>query len=343
MTQTDFYEILQVPKNASELEIKRAYRKLAVKNHPDKGGNADVFKTISEAYEVLSDSEKRKQYDTYGTYDNQSIPDMNDIFQGLFSRGDFFGGMFGDTPFSRPSTIPRKEITVDVSLEEVFQGKTIKYRFYRKNYKNSSVCSECSGRGHVMKHRQIGPGMFSQNVITCSKCNGSGHQFNANDYEKEEEILSIDIPHGILSGHCIVLTGKGDTYHKRGDLVVKFIHKPHPKFTCSQQNPCDIVYEHSISLYELIHGFMFQIEYIDGSPLTFIRKTPFTTLQTPLLYRIQNKGLRHQHIIGDLLIRLSISVPSSLSDINVHSPTTMKFKETSIISLDSMEMESFCL
>ena len=134
MSKENLYDVLGVSKEASETDIKKAYRKLAIKHHPDKGGDEETFKKISEAYGILSDKDKKRQYDMFGTYDSvpmDNMPNFNDIFEGIFggrgsgSMEQMFGGMFGGMGGRPQQKGKDKTITLRVSLDEVYQGKTI--------------------------------------------------------------------------------------------------------------------------------------------------------------------------------------------------------------------------
>ena len=319
---SNLYEILGIEKDASETDIKKAYRKLAIKHHPDKGGDEETFKKISHAYGILSDSEKRKQYDMFGTYDNsmpQNMPDFNDIFENIFQgggMGQMFGGMFGN-PIEKKKKGKDKTINLSVTLEEVFLGKTIKYRLLRKKYLNGDKCKECDGNGKQVQMVQLGPGIITQNITSCSVCNGSGIQYNEKFSTVEEEIIDIPIPKGIPNGHRLAIRGKGDEYGSLppGDIIVTIEHKPHSLFETSKRNPLDIIYRKNITLYELMNGFQFTFQLLDNQDICIQSNKGIHLIDKPLCYRIPNMGFSYKNTNGDLLIYIYISIPKSVEEI----------------------------
>ena len=177
---TKFYEILGVSKEASQAEIKKAYRKLAIQHHPDKGGDEEKFKEITRAYEVLSDEEKRAQYDQFG---EEGIQDggmggghARDIFETLF------GGMGGGGGGRRPAGKRKGQDVVHalkVTLEQLYNGATRKLAINREVIDNSEAvtsCPDCDGRGVRVQVIRMGP-MIQQSQSACPKCNGEGKRF----------------------------------------------------------------------------------------------------------------------------------------------------------------------
>ena len=167
------YDILEVNPNANENEIKKAYRKLAMKHHPDKGGDPEKFKEITHAFEILSDSEKREKYDSLGSdFENQSPGiDPMDMFKNFFEPDMMFGG-FGNA--RRPHRNNVKTVELMMSLDDMYKGKTSKFRITRKircDACNLSLCSVCKGKGRMKHTVQIAPGMIQQHVRHCGACN----------------------------------------------------------------------------------------------------------------------------------------------------------------------------
>ncbi len=347
---TALYERLGLDKSASDTEIKKAYRKLAIKHHPDKGGNEEDFKSISEAYEILSNKEKRQQYDTYGTYDEQGITDFQDLFQNFFHGANpmehIFGNIFGNAEQQAQHRIPPKEIKVSVSLEEVYSGNPVHYRFFRKIYSKDAICRECNGKGKTVQHFQFAPGMISQNIIPCAICRGVGYHFSdATIFQKKEEILVIDVPKGIPNGKKILLRQKGDQMednpNAKGDIIVQFEHLPHAMFKTSKRNPLDLIFTHKITLFELFNGFSFSVKSLDQkTTISFNRKKPYEMIQQSLCYRIPKHGLSGPDRQGDLLLCLTVLLPQSIHDVH---PTLNKHKDHSnmVYSLDDIPLEEF--
>lgn len=174
------YDVLGVPKEATEAEIKKAFRKLTLIHHPDKGGDETKFKEINAAYEVLSNAEKRQLYDKYGLEGVKNggggMGGMDDIFN-IFGMGGHRGGR-KERKKVRPT-----EREIQVTLEDIYNGKTVKLDNDRtilcpdcngKGGEDVQTCKDCGGRGAVMKTVQIGPGMYQQSQAACSKCRGTG-------------------------------------------------------------------------------------------------------------------------------------------------------------------------
>lgn len=320
----DLYSVLGVAKNATASQIKKAYKKLAMKHHPDKGGDEEMFKKISQAYSVLSDENKRKQYDTFGTVDEQEGMNMEhfqNIFENMFGGGGF-ETMFGGSPFgggmfqmggkqqeSRKS--PDKAITLHVSLDEVMSGKTIQYRILSKKYSTGTSCRICEGKGRIQQYMQIAPGMMTQSISTCGECQGSGKKYEDKYAIRKEEIVDIPIPKGIPSGQRLAIRGKGDEYPglPRGDVIVTIQHKPHPTFQKSTRNPFDIVYTHNISLEDYLFGFSHSINFLDGKQYTF-QYNENQKLGQPFQFRLKGKGFNYRNNSGDLILHFPLKYPS---------------------------------
>jgi len=226
----DFYELLGVTKGASENDIKKGYRKMAVKHHPDKGGDEDMFKAVTRAYEVLSDKEKRAIYDQYGE-------------EGL-EQGGGGGGMDASDMFSmffgggrRQRSGPRKGEDVvhqiNVTLEDLYNGKTRKLAINRKVPEDPDadpgVCRGCDGNGVKMITRQIGPGMIQQMQAHCPQCGGQGYDCKM---KQERQVLECAIEKGMKHGQKIVMRGEADQLPGTipGDVVFVLAQEKHPLF-----------------------------------------------------------------------------------------------------------------
>ena len=244
------YEVLGVDKDADEKQIKKAYRKLAVKHHPDKGGDEQLFKEISAAYEVLSDPEKRQLYDKYGLegVDNEGGPG-GPGGDDLFSM--FFGGQGG-----RRSAGPRKGPSIQhplkVSLEDLYNGKTVKLAINRKVIVgDSKVCDRCKGQGVVMEVRQLGPGMITQMQRTCSQCNGQGTMAKT---KNERKVVEVHIEKGATHNQKITFRGMADEMPGRETGDVHFIvqEKDHDLF---KRKGADLLLQKDISLNQALTGY----------------------------------------------------------------------------------------
>jgi molecular chaperone DnaJ len=341
MSKKDYYEILGIDKDADQQEIKRAFRKLAKKYHPDLNpddqGSEVKFKEVNEAYEVLSDEEKRKKYDQFGHaafeqdqgfggYGGGSYQGFDDIFGDIF--GDFFGGGAG-----RRRTGPKKgqdlKIRLNITFEEAAFGtkKEIKINRMEECSKcngsgaepgtNKKTCSTCNGTGSVRTVQNTPFGRF-QNVSTCPKCNGTGEiieepctQCRGTGKEKKSRKITINIPAGVDNGSIIPLRGEGNHGEKgapSGDLYVYLGVKSHKLF---ERDGYDIWLEKKISFPTAALGNIIKVETLEGSVKY---KIPAGT-QTGTVFRLKNKGIQKLRGSGkgDQYVKVVVDVPKDLS------------------------------
>lgn len=333
------YEVLGVRRDATAAEIKRAYRQLAHRYHPDKGnGDEEKFKQINEAYQVLGDAEKRTQYDRFGrTFDGAAGAgqgpfgfDIN--FEDLagIDLGDIFGGVF--SAGRRPRTVRRgRDVTVDieVSFIESARGtsRDLSHRLYqtcaqcRGNGAEPGTpienCSTCQGRGTVTRTQQTMLGIFSSNV-TCPACGGEGktaakpcRRCRGEGREVRSRTLDVQIPPGIADGQSIRLSGKGEAPPRGGlpgDLYVSVHVKPHPSL---QRDGDNVHSQLSISFADAALGTTEQVETLDG-PLP-LNIPPGTQPQMEL--RLAGRGFPglHGSARGDHLVTVQVTVPKRLT------------------------------
>ncbi|VAI22915.1 unnamed protein product [Triticum turgidum subsp. durum] len=279
---TRYYEILGVPKDASQDDLKKAYRKAAIKNHPDKGGDPEKFKELAQAYEVLSDPEKREIYDQYGEdalkegMGGGGMHDPFDIFQSFFGGG---GNPFGGGGSSRGRRQRRGEDVVHplkVSLEELYNGTSKKLSLARNvlcskcNGKGSKSgasmkCAGCQGAGYKVQIRQLGPGMIQQMQQPCNECRGSGETISDKDRcgqckgEKvvhEKKVLEVVVEKGMQHGQKITFPGEADEAPDTvtGDIIFVLQQKEHPKpasqYTDMELDECEETMAYDIDIEE---------------------------------------------------------------------------------------------
>lgn len=260
---TKFYKLLEVEKSASEPEIKKAYRKLAVKHHPDKGGDPEKFKEITRAYEVLSDREKRERYDQGGedAVNGEGGGDPSDIFEAFFGGGGRGGGGGGR----------RKQKTKDVTqplkvtLEQLYNGQTKKMAITRKvidKKKGVQECSECGGRGVKVEVIRMGP-MIQQMQSACNSCGGQGKTFKT---KQDREVLEVHIQKGSPDNHKVVFREMADEHPDAdtGDVIFVLKQQEHAVF---KRRGADLFIERKISLVEALCGFELEVEHLDGRKL----------------------------------------------------------------------------
>jgi molecular chaperone DnaJ len=343
MSKRDYYDILGVGKSASPEEIKKAYRKMALKYHPDKNpddNNAEeMFKEAAEAYEVLSNQDKRSRYDQFGHAGMRnggmgggSHMSMDDIFSHF---GDIFGGAFGGGGFGGQQSRRRVNrgsnlrVKVKLSLEDVAHGveKKIKLNKYigcescrstgSEKGSTPSTCPTCHGQGQVSRITNTFLGQM-QTASTCPQCGGSGEiitnkckECHGNGIVKGEEVVSINIPAGVADGMQLSVSGKGNSGARGGvpgDLIVLIEEKDHPDLIRDGNN---LLYDLYINFADAALGSSNEIPTIDGKAR--IKVAPGT--QGGKVLRLKGKGLPdiNGYGKGDLLVNINIWTPRDLS------------------------------
>jgi DnaJ family protein A protein 2 len=261
---TKFYKVLGVDKESSDQEIKKAYRKLAMKHHPDKGGDPDKFKEMTAAFNVLSDPEKRRNYDRFGEDGvDGGGPSGDDLISQMFGGG---GGRRQRGP-KKGESVTRP---LPVTLENLYNGATKKLKIQRQTIDREQgvkKCGECGGSGVVVRTIRMGP-MIQQMQQPCSACGGQGFSFTL---KRDTEILEVNIAKGAKDGSKVVFHNKADEIPdgEAGDVVFILKEKPHDVY---KRHGADLYIEKKISLYEALCGFTMQLEKLDGR--TLVVKTP---------------------------------------------------------------------
>ncbi|KAK9144347.1 hypothetical protein Sjap_004250 [Stephania japonica] len=335
-----YYEVLGVSKNATADELKKAYRKAAIKNHPDKGGDPEKFKELAQAYEVLSDPEKRDIYDQYG--EDALKEGMGggggphnpfDIFESFFGGGVFGGG--GGSGSSRGRRQKQGDDVVHslkVSLEDLYNGTSKKLSLSRnvlcpkckgKGSKSgaTSRCYGCQGTGMKVTTRQIAPSMIQQMQHVCPDCRGSGEvisdkdrcqQCKGNKVVPEKKVLEVHVDKGMLHGQKIVFQGEADEAPDTitGDIVFVLQLKEHPKF---KRKSDDLFVEHTLTLTESLCGFQFALTHLDGRQL-LIKSNPGEVIKPGQYKAINDEGMPHYQrpfMKGRLYIHFDVEFPDS--------------------------------
>ncbi|XP_072959734.1 chaperone protein dnaJ A6-like [Typha angustifolia] len=334
---TKYYEILGVSKSASQDELKKAYRKAAIKNHPDKGGDPEKFKELAQAYDVLSDPEKRDIYDQYGEDalkegmgGGGSSHSPFDIFEQFFGGGGAFGG--GSSRGRRQKQGEDVVHTLKVSLEDLYNGTSKKLSLSRnvlcskckgKGSKSgaSGRCYGCQGSGVRTVTRQIGLGMIQQMQHVCPECRGAGEvisdkdkcpQCKGNKVVQEKKVLEVHVEKGMQHGQKIVFQGEADEAPDTvaGDIVFVLQLKEHPKF---KRKFDDLYVEHTLSLTEALCGFQFALTHLDGRQL-LIKSNPGEVIKPDQHKAINDEGMP-QHgrpfMKGRLYIQFNVEFPDS--------------------------------
>ena len=317
----DYYDILGVDKSTSQSDIKRAYRRIAMKHHPDKNpGNKESetkFKEAAEAYSVLSDENKKAQYDRFGHNQFQNMGNSNTggmDFEDIFSSfGDIFGGGFSDI-FGGGQTRRRQadhlKISLSLTLEEIFTGtsKTVKIKRLERTGKEPVKCNSCNGTGEVRRVQRSFLGQVV-NVQKCMSCNGLGYM---GGLEKKSATIKVKVPSGVSNGNYIPLKGEGNQAiagMADGDLIVYFEEKEHKLFTRDGQ---DLYIDCFVNYHQLVNGGEIQIPTLSGD---IKMRVPAGTFSGELL-RLKGKGLPYVNSTrnGDQFVRINLNTPSRLSN-----------------------------
>lgn len=317
------YETLGVAKTCTAPEIKKAYRKLAIKHHPDKGGDEHKFKEINAAYEILSDDEMRAKYDKYGLEGLEEGGGGGGGGHGGMAHDDLFrmffggrGGPGGGGGGGRQG--PRKGEDVNhpirVSLEDLYNGKTVKLAVQRQVIVGEAKrCTGCDGQGVVLELRQIALGMVQQIQRHCSECEGEGYKFQK---KKERKVLDVLIEKGMRHNQKIVFRGMADEKpnSEAGDINFVVQEKDHDVF---KRKGADLLITKTLSLNEALTGFSWKITHLDGREVV-IHSTPGEIIPAedkggrPFVKIVPNEGMPshgNPFVKGNLYVLFTVTFP----------------------------------
>ncbi|MCB0461809.1 MAG: molecular chaperone DnaJ [Flavobacteriaceae bacterium] len=335
MAKKDYYDILGIDKNASASEIKKAYRKMALKYHPDKNPDdkdaEEMFKTAADAYEVLSNPEKKAKYDQFGhaAFEQASgfggghHMNMDDIFSQF---GDIFGGAFGGGGFSgfggqrqRVVKGSNLRIRVKLTLEEIANGAEKKIKVKRKIKASGTTyktCSTCNGSGQVTRITNTILGRM-QTSSPCTTCGGAGEMIDkkpagadAQGLILSEETVSIKIPAGVVDGMQLKVSGKGNEAPGNGiagDLLVAITEEQHPTL---QREGDNLHYDLYVSIPDAVLGTSKEIDTVTGK----VRIKIEAGMQSGKILRLRGKGIPsiNGYGKGDLLVHVNVWTPKTL-------------------------------
>lgn len=307
------YETLGIAKSADEKEVRKAYRKLAAKHHPDKGGDQEKFKEISAAYEILSDKEKREKYDKYGLEGVAEEGNPGHGASDLFSMFFGGGGGGGRSRSGGRKKGPSVNHPLKVSLEDLYNGKTVKLAVNRKVIVgNPEDCRRCRGQGVIMEMRQIAPGMISQTQRHCDECNGQGYKA---EKKQQRKVLEVHVDKGMKNNQKITFREMGDEVPNMEPGDINFIvqEKEHSLF---KRKGADLLIIKSLSLNQALCGFKFMITHLDGRKIV-IKTKPGEVIkpesgQSPFVKRVAEEGMpshRNPFVRGDLYIVFKVTFP----------------------------------
>ncbi|XP_052114907.1 dnaJ protein homolog [Arachis duranensis] len=342
---TRYYEILGVSKNASQDDLKKAYKKAAIKNHPDKGGDPEKVTDFLDVFglriELIYDvqTEKREIYDQYG---EDALKEGMGGGGGGHDPFDIFQSFFGGSPFggggsSRGRRQRRGEDVVHplkVSLEDLYLGTSKKLSLSRnvlcskcngKGSKsgNSTKCAGCQGTGMKVSIRHLGPSMIQQMQHPCNECKGTGETISDRDrcpqckgekVVQEKKVLEVHVEKGMQNGQKITFPGEADEAPDTitGDIVFVLQQKEHPKFKRKAE---DLFVEHTLSLTESLCGFQFVLTHLDGRQL-LIKSNPGEVVKPDSFKAINDEGMpiyQRPFMKGKLYIHFTVEFPESLN------------------------------
>ncbi|QAT40772.1 molecular chaperone DnaJ [Clostridium sp. JN-9] len=343
MANKDYYEVLGLQKGASDDEIKKAFRKLALKYHPDKNrGNKEAeekFKEINEAYQVLSDPQKKAQYDQFGTadfsggggfdassFDFSDFGGFGDIFDSFFGGG-FSGG--GRRRKNGPERGADLEYTITLKFEEAVFGTEKEISINRsetcekchgtgaKNGTHPKTCDKCGGTGQVRTQRSTPFGNFV-NMTTCDKCGGKGtiisepcHSCGGTGKVRRQRKIKVNIPAGVDTGNVMPLRGQGEHGNNggpAGDLYINIRVLPHAEF---KRKGSDIYIDRHIGFAQAALGMELSVPTVDGD----VKYTVPSGTQPGTIFRLRNKGVPKVNSKGrgDEYVSIVVDIPKSLT------------------------------
>jgi len=318
VSDTKLYDILCIKPSATLIDIKKSYRQLAIIHHPDKGGNSNKFKEISNAYEILSDTQKRSQYDRFG------IQKPNSHMHNFFNNFQGFN-IFRSTGVNNPIDILQ---AINVTIKQIYNGDNINI-IYNKNIKcvkcngcgsisgKTYKCNDCNGNGLKIHIRQLGPGMVQQMQIKCDKCKGLGETINSQDmcntcngikHTSKQCTYILKLQKGLVNGTRLALHNEGN-YHNNSFsklIITVNINNSNSIFERRNNNLCTKI---NISLCESLIGFTHTIKDINNNDIVIISPS----VKHKDIKTMKGKGMPifNTNNYGDLIIEFNVIYPSN--------------------------------
>jgi DnaJ-class molecular chaperone len=369
--KTCAYEILGIPKSACDTEIKKAYRTLAVKCHPDKNPDnkqaEEEFKKISEAYSVLTDPEKKLAYDKFGwetvSSDAQTSPNVQFGFPGNPIFNMFFNNHNQNQNKREQKPIPINE-SINISFEELYCGfnrdVNVNKRLVCKNCygtgsesKKNRICAGCNGLGTKIEIRQMG--LFIHHLQTqCNMCGGTGEVVDIDDVCKEcngnkvvmkSVVENLNIKGSFPTGYKHILNSKGDELPTGivGDLFIEINVCPKKNWKRESSNSLNIIHRIETSLKEHYFNEYIYINHLDGSVLRLIKKNIDPNITTFIIPKMGLKDSNNLNIVGNLIILIDIIFPKKIEDVNNDLSSSSIKENINFIDIDIIiEVNSIC-
>jgi molecular chaperone DnaJ len=305
MERKDYYQILGVPKNASTEDIKKAYRHLAKKHHPDKGGDAEKFKEVSEAYQILSDADKRSQYD------NPTFQNINGV---NFENGSSFDNWVEEMMFGRAQKKQQKnpilKVGLNVTLENAYKGaeKTVTYK--REIIDGDMItCQKCGGKGRFISRMDLGFGRVMQQSNVCPACGGKGNYYPT---KIETKTINVVVPKGCPDGLIIQYNGFGNEISPKqyGDMILIIETVPSPDY---QRDGQDLLRQVIVPFPKIIMGGELMIDVFGAKYKVNIKKGD----EALHMLRLRGVGFQFEDTAGDLYIKIVPDTPLALNDTEI--------------------------
>jgi len=319
---TAYYKVLNIEKTASETDVRKAYKKLAVQHHPDRGGDPEHFKKLSVAYEVLSCPKKRKIYDSHGE-------------EGLKAGAEKGHDIFGRGPRGPPKC-PSIKVTLDVTLEELYMGSLRKVVVERERVCSTCSgtgvrsanckreCNGCHGSGWKIVVRSRGRGFIEQSQVPCNRCEGTGifvlnkdkcHECKGELMQQDKKDIEVDVRAGMHDKEKIVFEGEGHQQpeHVDGDVVVVLAEQKHARF---ERKGCDLMASVDVTLAEALCGATIDIAHLDGRKLS-LQVSPGDIITSGCVKKLECEGMpKHENAFlkGDLFLRFRVVFPNALTE-----------------------------
>ncbi|PVZ98059.1 hypothetical protein BB558_004061 [Smittium angustum] len=338
----DYYKVLGVSKDASLHEIKKSYKKKSKLLHPDKNKEESAheqFIELNNAYQVLSDEEKREIYDRYGEEglkeNGQGFRNPHDVFNqffgGMFDHDSFFGGGFGSRTRQKP-TGPNINLDIPIALEELYKGVEIDIDVSKQKIcphclgsgaesaEDITTCSDCGGSGTKIVKRMLAPGFFQQMQTTCNSCNGKGktikkkcNRCQGKRIVRASDQISVDIPIGANHGQTVVIPGEANEHpdYNTGSVVFHIKEAPHHLFS---RNGNDLHMDVSINLLESLTGFSRTFIHVSGKEIKIEHKNVIPQNYVQVMKGLGMPLQENNNVFGDLYIKYWIKYPRSMSN-----------------------------